>query len=166
MLTTGTTRTQQWYRLGDCLHWIDYWNLNCFPNWEIRKKNKLSGSYLPMLLSWQSNAMFLFILDIVENDWVFTCESYGRLLRVREVKLRLGLVLLQLIFWRSFFFIIGAQGFDAPDKLVWAVICGLGMCCGGFDLILKEPKLAEIIIWTNKCREKTYDDTCIIHWWY
>lgn len=57
------------------LHWIDYWNLNCFPNWEIRKKNKLSGSYLPMLLSWQSNAMFLFILDIVENDWVFTCES-------------------------------------------------------------------------------------------
>lgn len=42
--------------------------------------------------------MFLFILDIVENDWVFTCESYGQLLRVREVKLRLGPVLLQLIF--------------------------------------------------------------------
>lgn len=65
MRTTGTNSAMISFRR---LHWIDYWNLNCFPNWEIRKKNKLSGSYLPLLLSWQSNAMFLFILDIVEND--------------------------------------------------------------------------------------------------
>lgn len=42
--------------------------------------------------------MLFFTLDNVENDWIFTCESYGQLVRVREVKLRLDLVLLQLIF--------------------------------------------------------------------
>lgn len=57
--------------------------------------------------------MFLFLLD-----QVFT--SYSQLLRYREAKLRLDLVLLQLILKGIFFIIIiiGLQGLNAPNKLV------------------------------------------------
>lgn len=61
------------------LHPINDPNLNCYPNWEICKKNKWSGSYLPTF----SSLFFVYTW----YDQVFT--SYGQLLRYREAKLRL-----------------------------------------------------------------------------